>query len=78
MDYQKFFAEVAAWVLEVNKQAVKYGMDSDPFWKWIVQSSTDICEQYGNNKLVINQMVMLVDWVQDIYSEMQSKKEAAG
>jgi hypothetical protein len=75
MDYKQFFGECAAWVLEVNKQAVKYGMDSDPFWQWIVKSSTEICERYDNKKLVINQMAMLVDWVQDIYRQ---SKGAAG
>jgi hypothetical protein len=69
MDYKQFFGECADWVLEVNKQAVKYGMDSDKFWQWIVKSSTEICERYDNNKLVINQMAMLVDWVQDIYRQ---------
>jgi hypothetical protein len=75
MDYKRFFGECAEWVLEVNKQAVALGMDSDAFWQWIVKSSTDICERYNNNKLVINQMVMLVDWVQDIYRQ---SKGAAG
>jgi hypothetical protein len=75
MEYKQFFGECAMWVLEVNKQAIKYGMDSDSFWQWIVQSSTQICERYNNNKLVINQMAMLVDWVQDIY---RASKGAAG
>jgi hypothetical protein len=75
MDYKRFFSDCAEWVLEVNKQAVKYGMDSDQFWRWIVKSSTDMCESYNNNKLVINQMAMLVDWVQDIYRQ---SKGAAG
>lgn len=78
MDYPKFFMEVAAWVLEVNKQAVTQGMGSDSFWQWIVRSSTTLCERYGNNKLIINQMAMLVDWVEEIYREQKSKQEAAG
>lgn len=78
MDYRKFFAEVAAWVLEVNKQAVTLGMSSDKFWQWIVRSSTALCERYDNNKLVINQMAMLIDWVEEIHREQKSKQEAAG
>ncbi|TGA95536.1 hypothetical protein E4665_17900 [Sporolactobacillus shoreae] len=75
MDYKKFFGDVADWVLEVNNKASSLGLDSDPFWKWIMQSSAEISERYENNKLVVNQMVMLVDWVQDIY---RASKEAAG
>ncbi|TGA95626.1 hypothetical protein E4665_17795 [Sporolactobacillus shoreae] len=75
MDYKQFFSEVADWVLEVNSKASSLGMDSDGFWKWIMQSSAAISERYENNKLVVNQMVMLVDWVQDIY---RASKEAAG
>lgn len=68
MDYKAFFTEVAEWIMQANQMAMKHGMHSDIFWKWVMDSSAAICEKYQNNKLVLNQMVMLFLWLDDVYS----------
>ncbi len=67
MDYKAFYAEISEWILQVNNMAIKHGLDSDVFWKWVMDSSAVICEKYKNNKLVLNQMVMLYLWLDDVY-----------
>ncbi len=69
MDYKAFYAEVADWIMQANQMAMQYGMDSEAFWKWVMDSSSVICERYKNNKLVLNQMVMLFLWLDDFYQE---------
>lgn len=73
MDYEKFFSEIAAWIQSVNQMATTHGMDSDPFWKYVMQSSREICERYGNNDLVLKQMVMLYAWLEDVYAQMLAR-----
>lgn len=74
MDYKAFYAEIAEWIIQVNHMASKHGMDSDDFWKWVTNSIGEISNKYGNNKLVIKQMTMLFTWLDDIYVDMQRKK----
>lgn len=74
MDYKAFFSEVADWIMQANTMAVNHGMDSDVFWKWVMDSTAAISEKYGNNKLVLNQMVMLFYWIEDFYAESINKK----
>lgn len=74
MDYKAFFSEVADWIMQANTMALSHGMDSDDFWKWVMDSTAGISEKYGNNKLVLNQMVMLFYWLEDFYAESITKK----
>lgn len=67
MDYKTFFLEVAAWIEQCNQKAVELGMQSKEFWDWVITSSGRLCKKYGNNKLVINQMVMLNEWLLDVF-----------
>lgn len=69
MDYKAFYTEIAEWIMQANQVATTYGMNSDPFWKWVMDSTAAICEKYENNKLVKNQMVMLFFWLEDFYME---------
>ncbi|MEK4199086.1 MULTISPECIES: hypothetical protein [Cytobacillus] len=69
MDYKAFFAEVADWIIQANHMALNFGMESEPFWKWVMDSTAAICEKYGNNQLVLNQMVMLFHWLEGFYAE---------
>lgn len=69
MDYKAFFAEIADWINQVNQRAMQHGMESNEFWSWVTGSIGEIANKYGNNKLVINQMVMLFEWLEDVYAE---------
>lgn len=67
MDYQKFFNEVVSWINEANDNAVKLGLESSEFWTWVTRSIGEMCNRYDNNPLVIKQMVMLHEWLDEIY-----------
>ncbi|WP_217588761.1 hypothetical protein [Lentibacillus saliphilus] len=69
MDYQMFYAEVVSWISDCNSMAVKHGMESDEFWTWAMRSTGELSDKYGNNDLVKKQMIMLLDWLNDIYEK---------
>jgi len=66
MDYRKFYAEIADWISQVNQKAVAHGMQSPEFWDWVTSSADAFNKRY-NNPLVYKQMIMLCDWLHDIY-----------
>jgi hypothetical protein len=73
MDYQKFFSEVAEWIMQANQMAIKHGMDSDNFWNWVIHSTGEFGTRYKNNQLVIKQMAMLYEWLDDVYAKGMNK-----
>jgi hypothetical protein len=70
MDYKAFYDDVWAWIGKVNQAATHYrGMGNPDFWSWVAQSSSSICEKYQNHRLAIKQMIMLVEWLEEVYDE---------
>lgn len=72
MDYKAFYDEVVAWINQTNQLAVKHGMESSEFWTWVTRSTGELSNKYGNNPLVIKQMVMLHEWLDEIYFSRKS------
>lgn len=72
MDYKAFFADVLEWINQSNQLAMKYGMESPDFWSWVTRSTGELSNKYGNNPLVIKQMVMLHEWLDEIYFSRKS------
>lgn len=66
MDYKAFFTDVEAWIGQVNQAAMRYGMGNSEFWLWVADSCGKLCEKYQENRLVIKQMMMLVEWLEDV------------
>ena len=73
MDYKQFFAEVADWILAVNQKAAEFGMQSDAFWEWVMRTSGEIGNRYKNNELVVRQMLMLLEWLEDVYNKTNAR-----
>lgn len=71
MDYQAFYSEIANWIIQVNQQAATLGMQSNAFWDWVMTSSGELGNKYGNTDLVIKQMLMLIEWLEEVYKKMQ-------
>lgn len=67
MDYNVFYAEIADWINQANKMAMKHGITSEQFWDWVSDSVAYMCNKYDNNQLVIKQMKMLASWLDDVY-----------
>jgi len=74
MDYQAFFSDVVNWIGQTNQAAAKYGMEHEQFWLWVVESSGALTKKYQDNKLVIRQMIMLIEWLEEIYESRKIKK----
>lgn len=66
MDYKAFYDEVVNWIQTANQMAVKHGVGHELFWRWVTESSAELCRRYEDNPLVIKQMMMLADWLEDV------------
>ncbi|WP_138751870.1 hypothetical protein [Paenibacillus sinopodophylli] len=69
MDYQAFYNDVVAWIAQVNQTAAQHGLGSEMFWAWVADSCGVISKKYQDNRLVIKQMVMLVEWLEGVYED---------
>ena len=69
MNYEAFFADIAEWINQSNQMAMQHGLKSNEFWSWVTTSMGQLSDKYGNNELVKRQMMMLWDWLQDIYEK---------
>lgn len=78
MDYQKFYNEIVEWIMQVNQKAVQLGMESPEFWSWVMVSVGEFEVRYEKNKLVIKQMVMMVEWLEEIYFERKNGASEEG
>lgn len=74
MDYKVLFYDVENWIHEANKAAMKYGMGDPAFWLWVADTTSAICKKYQDNRLVIMQMIMLVEWLEEVYENSRKQK----
>lgn len=74
MDYKAFYDDVVGWINQANQAAVQYGMHNEQFWAWVVESSGRLCQKYQNHRLAINQMLMLVEWLEEVYEKAKEPK----
>lgn len=72
MDYDAFFADVANWIKLCNQMAVQHGIESNEFWTWVFRSTGEMSNKYGNQDLVKKQIIMLVNWLEDVYEKSKS------
>lgn len=71
MDYKAFFADVLDWIGQANQKASRLGMEKPEFWQWVADSTSAICKKYHDNRLVIKQMMMLVEWLEEALSNQK-------
>ena len=67
MDYRAFYDDVIGWIASANLTASKLGMNNPDFWAWVADSASKLCQKYNENRLVIKQMMMLVEWMEEVY-----------
>lgn len=77
MNYQAFFADVLMWIGQANQAAIKIGMDKPEFWTWVADSTSAICRQYQDNRLAIKQMMMMVEWLEEVAEGCLVKEDGA-
>lgn len=74
LNYGAFFADVQVWIGQANQAAMKHGMDNELFWKWVADSSAAICAKHQEHRLAIKQMIMLVEWLEEVYETQKGKR----
>lgn len=74
MDYKAFYEDVVDWIQRVNQAASQHGMGSESFWAFIAQSCGEMCAKYQDNRLVIKQMMMMAEWIEEVYESQQVSK----
>ncbi|OPG94109.1 hypothetical protein B2I21_33095 [Chryseobacterium mucoviscidosis] len=71
MDYKAFFWDMFLWTQGVNDAARQFGMQSPDFWKWVADSGGAICRKYEDNRLAVKQMVMMIEWLEEVYEKQR-------
>lgn len=72
MDYKLFFEDVESWIQKANQAAMKYGMDHETFWMFVSSSAAAICKKYKDHRLVIKQMLMMVEWLEEVWQAQKT------
>lgn len=73
MDYKAFFADVEEWIVQANQTTLRLGLGSDAFWEWVAESTAAICRKYNDNRLAIKQMMMMVEWLEEIDNKKKGR-----
>jgi hypothetical protein len=77
MDYKAIFEDMEKWIQEANQAAARFRMESPEFWVWVADSASKVCQKYNEHRLVIKQMMMLVEWLEEVYEERKSGSATA-
>jgi hypothetical protein len=72
VDYKAFYEDVLLWIQQANQAALRHRIGSEAFWEWVTQSASELGKKYQDNRLVIKQMVMLIEWLEEV-SEARTK-----
>ncbi|OPA76638.1 hypothetical protein BVG16_15770 [Paenibacillus selenitireducens] len=72
MDYKVFYEDVVDWINQANQAAARFGMSNSEFWQWVAESSGALCLKYQDNRLVVKQMAMMVEWLEEVYESRQT------
>lgn len=72
MNYEEFFEDIKKWINECNEQAQKLGFFEQKFWDWAVESLSQICVKYHQDKLAQAQTKMLLDWLDQVWKDTKN------
>ena len=65
IDYIDFFSRVVPeWMVRSNQKSQEVGFGSDAYWQWVVLSIGEICKQYNDDELVMEQFGLLFNWLE--------------
>lgn len=71
MNYIDFFErEIPAWMRASNQKMQEVGFATDAYWSWCVTSMADISAKYHHDRLVLNQLSILFEWLEEKASQM--------
>ncbi len=65
MNYIDFFEkEVPAWMRASNQKMQEVGFNTQTYWNWVVWSMAEITKKYNNDQLVMDQMGLILAWLE--------------
>ena len=65
MNYIEFFEkEVPDWMRASNQKMQEVGFNTQEYWNWVVQSMAEITKKYNNDQLVMDQMGLILTWLE--------------
>ncbi|HEM5625973.1 TPA: hypothetical protein U1711_000796 [Streptococcus suis] len=65
MNYIEFFEkEVPNWMRASNQKMQEVGFNTQPYWNWVVWSMAEISKKYDNDRLVMDQMGLILAWLE--------------
>lgn len=75
MDYRKFLQELADWMEASNQRLKQFGFDSDVYWQWVMQSSGELCNSYGNHPLCLEIMAAVLRFQDDNFKKVTNNEK---
>lgn len=74
MNFKIFYGvDIVNWIDQANQAAARYGMESQEFWQWVADSCGALCRKYQDNRLVINSMICLTEWLEEVYESIKKR-----
>ena len=65
MNYiESFQKEVPDWKMQSNQMCAQVGFATDAYWQWALKSMGEICLKYNDNDLVVDQFILLFEWLE--------------
>ena len=65
INYIDFFSRVIPeWMARSNQKSHEVGFGTDAYWLWVVSSISEICKQYNDDELVMEQFGLLFNWLE--------------
>lgn len=69
MNYHAFFQDVISWMDNVNEVVKQHSIFTNEYWDYVIKTSGELCNKYGNHPLVVAQMGMLITYLDNVYKQ---------
>lgn len=75
MSWHDFFHDLEKWMEASNIMAQKYGIESDRYWHWLVETLSIIEARYEHQPLVSNILAEILDYQTGNWQKTKKQKE---
>lgn len=71
MNWAAFFNDLQEWMKASNVMLQREGLNSDRYWKWLIETLGMIEVRYNRNPLVVKILVAIADYQEEQWWEVQ-------
>lgn len=75
MDWKKFFNDVTTWMDAANIMLKNHPIDSEEYWKWVVETMGRIEKRYDRHPLVVSILVTIIKYQDQIALDVIHRRE---